>query len=279
MKPPHTIAAVILTALLPIAVLSQSAKNESQQFVGDYSYWFSFGGSSIKLQEDGTFQQDSGSCTFTTQERGTYIFADGKLHFTILKYTGRQNGDSKDVDLFDNKLRAKFYGYEEDGKDTPLKTEFVLYPVTWGERVYLIYESDLDDFTDAINLGLEPREFSPQDTYYGSFLLRDGDEQKKTRGVPGLPSKYTDRLLSKPITATIVSVETVGKDQVATIDQGRLAGVKVGMRFVEKHQRPEPWSKEGIVLSVDDTSARVRASGRLVGDVLTTKAERKDRFQ
>lgn len=280
MKPKLTIAAAILTALIPVAVLSQSAKNESQQFVGDYSYSFSFGGSSIKLREDGTFQLDSGSCTFTTQERGTYVFADGNLRFTILKYTGKQNGDGQEIDLFDNKSRAKFYGYaEEEGKDTPQKTEFVLYPVTWGERRYLIYESDLDDFTDAINFGLEPRDFSPQNTYYGSFLLRDGDEEKKTKGVPTLPSKYVDRLLSKPITATIVSVETVGKEQVATIDQGRLAGVKVGMRFIPKEQQPEPWSKDGIVLSVDDTSARVRSSGRLIGEVLTTKPERKDRFQ
>lgn len=273
------IAATLFTTLLVLPVKAQPAKDDAPQFAGSYSFSWSFGGSSIKLNADGTFQEDSGSCTFTTQQSGTYVYSDGTLKFKIAKYTGKQNYDAKEVDLFDAKLRRQFFGYPEDAKDEPMETEFALHPVTWGERIYLIYESDLDDFTDAINFGLEPRDFSPQDIYYGSFLLRDGDEEKKAKGVPALPTKFADRLLSKPITATIVSVETAGKEQVATIDQGRLAGVKVGVRFVGKDQQPEPWSKEGVVLSVDDTSARVRASGRLVGEVLTTKAERKDRFR
>jgi hypothetical protein len=270
-------AVAILAVLASITAKSQSQSNN--QFVGTYSYSFSFGGSSITLNPDHTFQQHDGSCTFTTQQNGTYTFADGKLQFTISKYTGKQNSDGKEVDLFDPKLRREFYGYSGDTNDEPLKKQFVLYPISWGQRMYLIDEAELGRFADAVNLGLEPREFSPQDRYFGTFLLREGDEGKKTNGVPSLPSQYRDRLVSEPITVTIVSVEEADKEQIATIDKGRLAGVRTGLRFIAKDQEPEPWSNDGVVLSVEDTSAKVRVSNRVVGEVLTTKFERKDRFQ
>jgi hypothetical protein len=280
MKLKPTLAAIaILISLLTTAARSQSEKSEGREFAGTYLYYFAFGGSKFELRADGTYQEDSSSCTFTTQESGTYVYSDGKLSFKISKYTGRQNGDRKEVDLFDAKLRSEFFGSPNDGKDSPMKTEYVLYPIKWGERMYLIYESGLGEFTDAVNLGIEPRDDNQQYDYYGTFLLRDGDEAKKTKGVPSLPAQYKERLLAEPITATIVSVETVGKEQFAIIDKGRLAGVKVGTKFLTKDEKPAPWSKGGIVLSVEDTSARLQVSEAVVGEVLTTKYERKDRFQ
>jgi hypothetical protein len=42
-------------------------KTETYQFAGTYHAGFQFGGSSITLGSDGTFRNDSGSCTFTTR--------------------------------------------------------------------------------------------------------------------------------------------------------------------------------------------------------------------
>jgi hypothetical protein len=269
----------ILLSVVGLAAQPQSDRETGKQFVGTYVYYFTFGGSSIRLNSDGTFREDASSCTFTTQQTGTYSYSDGVLRFTVTKYTGKQNGDGKELDLFDAKTRREFYGYPADEKDDTVNPHFVLYPVTWGQRTYLIYEQDLDDFTDAINFGVEPRVESPERDYYGSFLMREGDEEKKAEGEPSLPQKYKDRLTREPIEAMIVSVDGRGEEQVATIDKGRLAGVKVGMKFIGKEQKPEPWSKEGIVLTVDDTSATLHLSGRTVGEVLTTRPVLKDRFQ
>jgi hypothetical protein len=242
-----------------------------------------FGGGSVTLGSDGTFHNDSGSCTFTTKESGTYVLSQGTLRFTISKYTGSHNGADHEVDLSNAKLRREFFQYPEDGKDEPLKTEFTLFPIKWGERIYLIYENDVADFTNAINLGLEPREPGPQLNYYGMFFLRKGDEEKPTNGKPSLPPKWQALLLSQPIIATIVRVEAKEgakeKVQVATIDKGSAAGVKVGMKFIATDQEPAFWSDDGVVLSVEATSAKIQTYDRLVGESLTTKYVRKDRGQ
>jgi hypothetical protein len=240
-----------------------------------------FGGGSVTLGSDGTFHNDSGSCTFTTQESGTYVLSQGTLSFKISKYTGTHNGADQEVDLSSAKSRREFFQYTEDEKDEPLKTEFTLFPIKWGERTYLIYENDLGDFTNAINLGLEPRDSGPQLSYYGMFFLRKGDEEKPANGKPSLPPKWQALLLSQPIIATIVRVEAKEdakeKVQVATIDKGSADGVKVGMKFIAKDQDPAFWSDDGIVLSVEATSAKVQVYDRLVGEVLTTKYVRKVR--
>lgn len=53
--------------------------------------------------------------------------------------------------------------------------------IRWGERRYLVFESQFNDFMDAVNSGMEPRS-----THSGRFYLRLGDEQKPFSGVPGL---------------------------------------------------------------------------------------------
>ena len=274
---------VVLTILLAAAGVvaqPQSEGDAKRQFVGKYLYYFMFGGSTLSLNNNGTFQEDSSSCTFTTQQTGTYSYADGVLRFTVTKSTGKQNGDGKEVNLLDAKASREFYGFQEEVKEgDTVNPYFALYPVTWGERTYLIDEQELDDFTDAINLGFEPRVESPQREYYGTFLMREGDEERKTAGEPSLPQKYKDRLIREPIEATIVSIETKDKEQIATIDRGRLAGVRVGMKFFGKEETPEPWVKDGVVLTVEDTSATVKVSDRTVGEILTTRPKLKDRFQ
>lgn len=270
------ILAVMFWLVAGIQVSSQSV-NSSNNISSKYKTGFMFGGGSITLNPDGSFEHDSGSCTTTTREVGTYSVAEGTIQFKILKYTGKNNDDEKEVDLFDAKSRREFFHYSEDEKDDSPKTEFPLNLVKWGDRTYLISETDLASFTAAINLGVEPGKEELSLTYYGDFFLREGDEEKNAAGKPSLPSKYQYLLLNEPINAMIVSIQAVDneKESVATIDKGRLNGVKVGMSFISKDQDPDFCCKSAVVLSVQDTSAKIEAYYWLVGQAVTTKLVRK----
>jgi hypothetical protein len=257
---------------------SSPQSSPANDYVGKYDFGWMFGGGSITLSADGTFQNDSGSCTFTTRESGTYVVSNSRIRFKVLKYTGTHNDDIE-VDLWSDTARREFFQYGKEDPDPPLKTEFTMYPVKWGERLYLIYDNDLADFTNAINLNVEPRDPGPLQNFYGLFFLREGDEQKQVNGKPSLPSKYQDLLLTDPITATIVEIQAKPtgkeKEQLAIIDKGRLAGVKVGMKFITPGQDPAFWSKDGVVLSVEDTSAKIEIYNGVAGETLTTRLVRK----
>jgi hypothetical protein len=140
-----------------------------------------------------------------------------------------------------------------------------------GERVYLIDESDLRDFANAINLGLEPRPELGSEPYYGSFFLRESDLQKSVSGKPSLPAEWQTFVLGKPLTAIIVSIEPQDKTQIATIDRGSQDGLRVGMILVAEEQQLSPWSREGEILSVEKRTAKVLVRDSKVGDSLSSK--------
>lgn len=246
------------------------------ELAGTYVAGHYFGGRSIQLNADGTYSEDSGSCTYTTREAGKYVLAGGLLRFTILKYTGRRNGAEQEVDLFDPQAQREFFGIREGEEVGPLKTEFTLRPVHWGGRIYLIDESSLQDFSNAVNLGLEPRTSPISEPYYGSFLLRTGDEEKSVSGKPSLPERWQSFLLDEPVTARVLALEGQGETRVAVINRGSRSGLKVGMKLVGKGQSPSPWSGEGTVVSVDETTAKIEARESKVGDTLSTKYVPKD---
>lgn len=75
-------------------------------------------------------------------------------------------------------------------------------PVAWGERMYLIPESQLPAFASAVNLGSEPREEAP-----GSFLMRNGDERREVRGLPDLPPAQRSLIRDVPLDVGVVSVK------------------------------------------------------------------------
>jgi hypothetical protein len=242
------------------------------ELAGTYVAGHNFGGSSITLEADGTYFQNSGACTMATKESGKFALSDGIVRFTILKSTGVQFSDeSKEYDLFNPEARKEFFGYRDDEKVEPLKTEFTLLPVKWGERIYLIDEDDLKDFANAINLGLEPRAELSSEPYYGSFFLRESDLQKSVSGKPSLPAEWQSFLLSKPVTAKIVAIELQGKTKIATINRGSRDGLKVGMKLLVKEQEPSPWGKEGEILSVEERTAKVQVGDLKVGDILNSK--------
>jgi len=242
------------------------------ELAGTYIAGHNFGGSSINLQADGTYSRESGACTMATKESGQYLLSEGIIRFTMLKYTGVQFSDqSKEIDLFDSEARKEFFDYRDDEPVEPLKTESTLLAIRWGERVYLINESDLRDFSNAINLGLEPRTELRSEPYYGSFFLRESDLKKSARGKPSLPAEWQTVLLSKPVVAKIVSIEIQDRIQIATVNRGSEDGLKVGMKLLVKEQEPSPWSSVGEILSVEKRTANVQVHDSKVGDILSSK--------
>jgi len=96
-------------------------KTETYQFAGTYHAGFQFGGSSITLGSDGTFRNDSGSCTFTTQESGKYVFSNGVLRFTIktgdvLTILNHEESDAIVVDGSNVRYRNQVMSYNEWGQ-------------------------------------------------------------------------------------------------------------------------------------------------------------------
>ncbi len=164
-----------------------------------------------------------------------------------------------------------------------VEKEFKYLPIEWSERIYLINQSELKNFANAINLGIEPRsslisrdDFSP---WYGSFYLRSGDEKKTVRGKPNLPAKWLSFLLSRPLTATVISIQEVEKREfvtisTVTINKGRKDGLKVGMRLLTKDEIPSQWDGPEVI-SVEEKTAKIQArlsrTELKVGDKLSTR--------
>jgi len=259
--------AFLAVFILPFFVGQSAAQPESvfKKFAGEYVTGHEFGGGSIKLEADGTFSEDGGSDDGTgILTSGNYIFSDGVLDFKITKQTGHRR-DGEEYDLLDPDERKKMFRTDDNDE---VKREFKLLPIEWSERIYLIYESDLKGFANAVNLGIEPRAslrsdraFSP---WIGSFYLRSGDERKKVSGKPKLPAEWLSFLLRKPLTATVISVQKVDKKNefvtiiTATVNKGSRDGLKVGMKLAIKDEDlylgfgPE-------VISVDKRTATIEA--------------------
>ena len=270
----------LLFFILLLSVIQSLAQQETifKKFAGTYVTGHEFGGGSIKLETDGTFSEGGGSDDGTEiSTSGNYILLDGVLHFKITKQTGKRALDRKEFNLLDPEERKEMFRGDSSGE---VEREFKYLPIDWSERIYLIGESELKNFANAINLGIEPRsslisrdDFSP---WYGSFYLRSGDEQKKVSGKPNLPEEWLSFLLGKPLTATVISIQNVEKRQfvtisTVTINKGSKDGLKVGMRFVTKDEVPSQWDATEII-SVEKDKARIQARTELkIGDRLNTK--------
>lgn len=243
------------------------------KLVGTYVAGHSYGGSSITLESDGRYTIENGSHDHTgSRETGTYIFSGGLLRFTITRYFIRREDEETEINLLDPKEVKKLYD------ENKIIKEFSLKPIKWSDRIYLIYEGFLIYFVNAINLGLEPRDELTGNNAAAFFYLREGDEQKKVRGRPLIPAKWQSYLLSKPVTAKIISIKTQGSERIATINKGKRHGLKVGMKLVMKgQQEPTLYSQHGVILTVKDRTATVRVEDRYesvkyeVGTILFSK--------
>jgi hypothetical protein len=130
-----------------------------------------------------------------------------------------------------------------------LNTEYLV--VRWGKRLYLVptAKDGIINFCNAINLGFEPRTFPA-----GWPYLKASDAKVKVRGYPSLPNKWQGYLVRKPITGSVISVRLTTKTgadpydphgpsvriAVATVNAGRKAGLRPGMRLDVKPPSGSP---------------------------------------
>jgi hypothetical protein len=116
--------------------------------------------------------------------------------------------------------------------------------IRWGKRLYLLSESEILPFCNAINLGLEPRE-GP----FGRFYLRmsfsergkaEGEAPKlgMIEGLPSLPRQWEPFLLKKPLAGKVVDDS---KDARAQIDLGSHDGLREGMELLVEDEVGKPF--------------------------------------
>lgn len=268
-----TLLSVVISFLFTINAAAQERPGPAE-LAGHYFAGHDFGGSTITLKAEGTYSDNSGSCTYSTEESGTFVVAGSAVRFKMLKYTAKQYGSEHEIDLFDNQARKQFFGYRDDEQIAPVTTDYTLLTVKWGGRIYLLDQDNLSYFANAINLGFEPRAESTSEPFIGSFYLREGDEKKRVSGLPSLAKEWLPFVLKKPVNATVVSVYGDERETIALINKGSRAGLKVGMWLVGKDE-PSRWSRIEVI-SVEETFAKVQVAGEInAGDRLTTKLKRK----
>src|SRR5256885_2000384 len=73
-----TIKSSLLFVVCLVFTVNLSAQQvlTTSELAGTYVVGHNFGGSSITLQADGTYSQDSGACTMATKESGKYFLSD-----------------------------------------------------------------------------------------------------------------------------------------------------------------------------------------------------------
>lgn len=138
------------------------------------------------------------------------------------------------VVLRQGRLRLSFTFANKRQGFQGIAEEFI--PVSWGDRKYLIPSDDVVGFCNEVNDGSEPRT-----SLHGSYLLRDGDEQKEVAGVPTVPSQFEPYLLAGPIEAVITEIgdfttrpslgEWKFQDTVVTLNVGKRDGILPGMEL------------------------------------------------
>lgn len=127
-----------------------------------------------------------------------------------------------------------------------------LLALRWGERSYLLEESHLVAFCNAVNHGWEPRR-----ELQGFFFLREGDEARAVAGKPSLGERYAKLLLDAPFEARVCHVERFeicvnedGQEVITrvTLDQGWRDGVVVDLKFFVGDARSGSW------MTIEDTA-------------------------
>jgi hypothetical protein len=253
--------AIILAICTP-AIFGQNTPEGA--LAGEYITSHEYGGGKLTLKTNGTFEQKDGSDdgTFVTTT-GNIHLTDDKLLFSITKSVIKR-GDDQEYDLFDPEVRQRVFGAKE-----PFQKEFSMFTVKWSDRIYLIDESDMKRFADAVNMGIEPRNAlhswrSEGSPWMGSFFLRSGDEKKKVVGPPPISQPWRDMLLERPVTGKVIRIDKTEKinewntEITATINRGSNSGLKVGMKLViADAEEPSAWDGPEVI-SVDKRTAQVK---------------------
>ncbi len=270
---PSFLLAFILAISAPVIFAQENTPEIA--ISGTYMMGFEFGLTELILKPDRSFAKherpDDGTEKTTT---GTFQVADGKVLFVISKSTLRGVRE-RDLDLLDPQDRKMA------GETHTVDKEFSMVPIRWSDRMYLIPESHMKQFAEAVSMGIEPRDFmrTRMSLWMGSFYLRAGDENKKATGLPPLPQPWLDLLLKAPVTAKVIRIDKTEKiDEwynlyTATIDRGRIHGLKSGMKLVIPGQG-ESWNGPEVI-SVKQRTAQIKVRiyerQLKIGDVVTSR--------
>lgn len=222
--------ALITVNLTVIAYGDQSI----YELKGDYYLGNGFADNQkLHLSQDGTFSFLSAGSFLNAKVEGSYSVENGVVVLSPKTLSSHENNQDTDVkvDRVDDYSRYP--------------TRFL--PVRWGERLYLVNESEIISFINSINLGSEPRK-----EVYGTYYLRWGDEKKPTTArYPELPEQWMSYLLKESINGCIVDVKG-GK--VAVINFGSNQGLKVGMVVGARKNRRSQWVALKIVQVSKETA-------------------------
>lgn len=208
---------------VPRATTPGGAELTLAMVVGRYDWGFSYGGHTLEIGADGTWQFGAGGCTWSGESSGTARVSEGRLIFEMT------DGDTKNGRVC------------------------ACVPVFWGKRVYLLGAGDLNEFANAVNWGTEPRATAAAfDLGYLPLVRHEGDAWNQglpeAPGLPDLPSDLASRILKTPLEGKITSV--AGSQ--ATINLGAEDGVFVGLRLSEL--RKDGYCSDLEVLSVGSHS-------------------------
>lgn len=130
--------------------------------------------------------------------------------------------------------------------------------VVWGERLYLVEESEIWEFIGRLNRRKEPRE-----RMHGDDFLRIGDEKKEVWSEPSIPSQYLRLLCTNEVLLSIRSVGNVEK-VVEELDGERFceyevvfavtnnSTMHVGMALVSRESSGKEGCRFGRVVRVDN---------------------------
>lgn len=256
--------------ILTTASFTQTKIFNLDELAGTYFTGNEFGGSRFQLSADGDYKNTGYTESSIFSEFGKYVFGSGVLKFRVLKSSEKNISDEKEINLLDPSKN-------KDAAKEP--RNYVLLPIRWRTRIYLIPEREVMEFINAVNLSVEPRENTDSKFYLGNFYLQDKTYKNldfhspifPVKGLPELPEEWVSFLLVNTVTAKVIKIEGEGKRKIAVIDKGIDDGLKIGMRLISKNERPSLWS--GVeILSSEPKTAKVRVLGELkIGEQLSSK--------
>jgi len=255
----------LFAVLMAAPVRAQTQAVELSTLFGTYST----SKFTLTIDRTGHYRQTWGDCTTESYEQGTYVVKDNVISLVVAKRGVRDRDAKHWKNLLDPKIWKRF-----ESSDEPWPMQWQLFPITWGERLYLMEKDDFVDFANAINFGIEPRAGVVCDWPWGGFYLREGDNNKRVSGRPLLPEDVVSLLLDNPVEAEIAGIERDGEARVAILNKGTIAGLRPGMRLILQGGQPK-YSSEMKIIAANENSARLRLDEEAkVGDKVFSNFER-----
>lgn len=225
----------------------------THEWAGEYYYGDGMGVnvSLILAPKSGYVFEWHGCLGLYNRNYGTVTENNGRLHLSFT-FANKQEG---------------FQGIAE---------EFI--PIAWGDRKYLIPSDDVIGFCNEVNDGSEPRK-----SFYGMYLLRNGDEKREVTGSPQVPEEFKSCLLAGSVEADIIEVgvsktrpsvsDWSFRDTPITLNGGKNKSLVVGMKLhVVKPEhtvvsadvtKVDAERSEAVITQIEDEEAGPQVGWRL----------------